>query len=87
MAHTQNVTVQSCNARGQVAAGSVEVRATAAIVTGPEFDAIRAKVIAKCGFVTKITKFIGTLAGVAKGKRIPYGDIGVVVTVGDVSNS
>jgi len=41
---------------------------------------IRERVIAKYGFMTKITKALGTVAGIARGKRIPYGDIGVIIT-------
>ncbi len=37
-------------------------------------------VVSKYGFMTKVTKLLGTLGGIAKGKRIPYGDRGVVVT-------
>jgi hypothetical protein len=36
--------------------------------------------VAKYGFFTKITKMLGTLGGIVKRKRIPYGDRGVVVT-------
>jgi len=37
-------------------------------------------VIAKYGFQTKITKMLATIGGALKGKRIPYGDRGVIVT-------
>jgi hypothetical protein len=37
-------------------------------------------VIAKYGFQTKITKVLGTIWGILKGKRVPYGDRGVIVT-------
>jgi len=29
--------------------------------------------------MTKITKLLGTIGGIVKGKRIPYGDLGVVI--------
>jgi hypothetical protein len=32
------------------------------------------------GFMTKITKALGTLAGIVKRNRIPDGDRGVVIT-------
>jgi hypothetical protein len=35
--------------------------------------------MAKYGFQTRITKLLGTLGGIVKGKRIPYGDRGVVI--------
>ncbi|MFM2077823.1 MAG: hypothetical protein RJA49_1713 [Actinomycetota bacterium] len=39
------------------------------------------KVKAKYGFMTHITKMLGTIGGVVKRKRIPYGDRAVVVTL------
>lgn len=35
---------------------------------------------AKYGMLTKITKALGTLGGIIKRKRIPYGDRAVIVT-------
>ncbi len=74
------MTVQPCDARGRVKAGSQPVEATARLVTGPEFETIRDKVVAKYGFQTKVTKVVGSLAALAEGKRIPYGDRGVIIT-------
>jgi hypothetical protein len=42
---------------------------------------VHEKVVAKYGFQTKITKLLGNLAGTLKGKRIPYGDRGLVITL------
>jgi len=81
LAHTERVTVQPCNARGQAKAGSTPTNATARLVTGAELEAIRRKVVAKYGFMTKVTKFLGQLGGMVKRKRIPYGDRGVVITI------
>jgi uncharacterized protein len=80
LAHTARVTVQPSDARGRVKQSSTAAEATARVVTGSEFEAISQRVIAKYGFMTKITKALGTIAGTARGKRIPYGDIGVVIT-------
>ena len=80
LAHTARVTVQPCDARGRVKQGSAVTDATARLVTGSEFEAIRERVVAKYGAMTKITKALGTLAGIARRKRIPYGDRGVVIT-------
>jgi uncharacterized protein len=80
LAHTQRVTVQPSDARGRVKPGSEPVEATARVVSGEELEAIRERVIAKYGFQTKITKVLATIWGVLKGKRIPYGDRGVIVT-------
>ena len=81
LAHTDRVTVQPCDARGRVKAGTSPLAASARIVSGDELEAIRERVIAKYGFTTKITKALGTIAGTLRGKRIPYGDRGVVVTL------
>jgi len=80
LAHTDRVTVQPCDARGRVREGTQPVEATARVVAGPEWEAIHEKVVAKYGFATKITKALGTLVGIVKRKRIPYGDRGVIVT-------
>jgi len=81
LAHTAKVTVQPCDARGKVKDGTSPASGTAKLVTGPELEGIRAKVVAKYGFMTKITKFLGTIGGIIKRKKIPYGDRGVVVTL------
>jgi len=80
LAHTARVTVQPCDARGRLKDGTAAIDATARLVTGDELEAIRKRVVAKYGFVTKITKALGTVVGIVRGKRIPYGDRGVVVT-------
>ena len=80
LAHTDRVSVQPCDARGRVKEGSAKREATARMVSGGELDAIRERVVAKYGFQTKITKVLGTIGGLVRGKRIPYGDTGVIVT-------
>ncbi len=81
LAHTPRVTVQPCDVRGKPKDGTSMVDATAELVTGVELDAIRQKVVAKYGMMTKVTKFIGTIGGIVKRKRIPYGDRGVVIAL------
>lgn len=80
LAHTQRVTVQPSDARGRVKPGTEPVEATARVVSGEELEEIRKRVIAKYGFQTKLTKALGTIWGILRGKRIPYGDRGVIVT-------
>jgi PPOX class probable F420-dependent enzyme len=80
LGHTSKVVVQPCDARGRVKAGSSPTEASAVLVTGPELDAIRVKVIAKYGFMTKVTKFLAKVGGIIKRKQQPYGDRGVVIT-------
>lgn len=80
LAHTTRVTIQPCDARGKLKPGSQPVEATARVVTGPELEAIRAKIVAKYGIMTKITKVLNDIGGIIKRKRIPYADRGVVIT-------
>lgn len=80
LAHTERVTVQPCNARGTVKDGSTAIEAVARVVTGPELEDIRAKVVAKYGFMTKLTRFLAKVGGIVKRKEQPYADRGVIVT-------
>jgi PPOX class probable F420-dependent enzyme len=80
LAHTPRVTVQPCNNRGVVTPGSAPQEAVARVVTGAEHAMIQQKVVAKYGFMTKITKLIAKTFWTLQGKRIPYGDRGVIVT-------
>ena len=81
LAHTDKVTVQPCDVRGRPRPGTQPVETTARVVTGPELDLISQKIVAKYGFMTKLTKLLGTIGGIVKRKRIPYGDRGVVITI------
>ncbi len=78
LAHTARVTIQPCDARGKVKGATAPVDATAELVTGARLDDITAKVKAKYGFMTHITKLFGTIGGMIKRNKIPYGDRGVV---------
>lgn len=80
LAHTSRVTVQPCNQRGVAKPGTSPEEASARLVSGAEREAIRQRVIAKYGFMTKITKFLAKIFGIVKGKSFPYGDRGVIVT-------
>jgi PPOX class probable F420-dependent enzyme len=79
LAHTSRVTVQPCDARGNTREGTEPVEATARLVSGSDMDEIRTKIEAKYGFMTKITKLLGTIGGIVKRNRIPYGDRGVII--------
>ncbi|WP_436793142.1 PPOX class F420-dependent oxidoreductase [Actinospongicola halichondriae] len=83
LAHTQKVVVQPCDARGNVAAGSAPTNGTARLVEAgdPQFDEIQRKIKDKYGFQTKITKLLGSIGGIVKRNRIPYGDRGVVISL------
>ena len=80
LAHTDRVTVQPCDARGNVADGTSPTDATARVVSGEEMAEIRRKIEAKYGFMTKITKVLGKIGGLIKRNPIPYGDRGVIIT-------
>jgi uncharacterized protein len=80
LAHTPRVTVTPCDARGRVRSGSEVVDATARLVMGDELEEIRKRIVSKYGVMTKFTKFLATAVGMLRGKRIPYGDRGVVIT-------
>lgn len=80
LAHTGRITVQPCDARGRVKKATQPVEGTARLVSGPELETIRQKVVSKYGFLTKITKLLGTIGGIVKRNRIPYGDRGVIIT-------
>jgi PPOX class probable F420-dependent enzyme len=80
LAHTSKVTIQPCDARGRVKAGTSPVDATAVLVTGPQLEGISAKIRAKYGFMCKVTKFLAKVGGFVKRKKFPYGDRGVLIT-------
>lgn len=82
LAHTEHVTIQPCNGRGVVKPGSAVLDGTARVVTGPAYEDIRKKIIAKYGPMTKVAHLFGTIGGILQRNRIPYGDRGVVVSIG-----
>jgi hypothetical protein len=81
LAHTARVMVQPSDARGKPKQGTTPMEATAQLVTGPELDAIRAKVNAKYGFMVAVSKIGNRIGELIKRKKQPYGDRGVVITL------
>ena len=81
LAHTSRVTVQPCNGRGKVKPGTGPTEATARLVSGAEYETIRERVIAKYGVFTKIARFAAKVGMKLTGKRIRYGDRGVVISI------
>jgi len=81
--NNSKVVVQPSDGRGRVKPDTKPVEATAVVVTGAERDAIYDKVVAKYGFMTKVTRFLAKVGGFVKRKRQPYADRGVVVTLVD----
>jgi PPOX class probable F420-dependent enzyme len=80
LTHTSKVTIQPCDARGRVKAGTSPVDATAELVTGPPLEGISTKIRAKYGVMCSITKFLAKVGGFVKRKKFPYGDRGVLIT-------
>lgn len=81
LAHTSRVTIQPSDARGNPKDGTAPSEGTAVLVSGDDMAEIQQKVRSKYGFMTKITKLLGTVGGIVKRNRIPYGDRGVVITI------
>jgi PPOX class probable F420-dependent enzyme len=81
--NNSKVLVQPCDARGKVKAGTTPVEGTAVVVEGPQRDIVYDKVVAKYGFMTKVTRFLAKIGGIVKRKKQPYADRAVVVTLAD----
>ena len=77
------VVVQPSDARGRPKQGTTTVDGTAVVVSGAERDAIYDKVVAKYGFMTKVTRLFAKIGGFVKRKDQPYADRGVVVTLSE----
>ena len=78
--NNSRIVLQPSDSRGRAKPGSAEVAGTAVVVTsGPEWEAIHRQIKAKYGVMVPISQFFNTLGHLGRGK-VPYGDIGVVVT-------
>jgi PPOX class probable F420-dependent enzyme len=75
------VVVQPSDGRGRPKPDTSPADGTATVVTGPERDAIYDKVVAKYGFMTKVTPVLAKLGGVVKRKKQPYADCAVMITI------
>ena len=75
------VVVQPSDSRGRAKPGTSPIAGTAVVVTGSERDAIYEKVVAKYGFMTKVTRLLAKVGGVVKRKTQPYADCAVVITI------
>jgi len=81
LAHTERVVVQPSDGRGRTKSGTAPIEASARIVRGAELEEISAAIKAKYGPMTAVAKFMGTVIGTLRGKRMPYGDVGVKISV------
>jgi PPOX class probable F420-dependent enzyme len=77
------VVVQPSDGRGRAKPATSPLTGTAVVVTGPERDAIYAKVVEKYGLMTKLTRFLAKVGGFVKRKNQPYADRGVVVMLSE----
>lgn len=82
--HTNRVTVQPSDVRGRVKEGTSPRDATARLVTGPELEAIAAKVKAKYGVMTTVAKAVERLRHPIHPE--PYADVGAVIAVVEPSS-
>lgn len=80
LANNPAVTMQPCDARGRVAAGTSPASGTARLASPAELADIRAKVRAKYGLMVHITRLLSRIGALVKRRSQPYGDIGIVVT-------
>jgi uncharacterized protein len=75
------VTLQPSDARGRVKAGTTPVTGTVELVTsGPDFEAITAKVKAKYGLMVPVIRLVDSVRHLGKGP-FPHADTGVVITL------
>jgi len=77
------VVVQPGDGRGRVKPDTSPLDGSAIVVTGSERDVIYDKVVAKYGFMTKVTPVLAKLGGIVKRKKQPYADCAVVITITD----
>ena len=80
LAHTDRVQVQPCNGRGKPKADTTPIEATAQLVTGPELEDIRTKIVAKYGLMTKVARWLNNVGNFVKRRKLAYADRGVIVT-------
>ena len=75
------VVVQPSDSRGRAKPDTSPLEGTAVVVTGSQRDAIYEQVVAKYGFMTKVTRLLAKVGGVVKRKKQPYADCAVVITI------
>ena len=75
------VVVQPSDSRGRAKPDTSPLEGLAVVVTGAERDAIYEKVVAKYGFMTKVTRLLAKVGGIVKRRKQPYADSAVVITI------
>jgi len=74
------VQMQPCDSRGRVKSGSSTTDGTAVLTTGPEATTVQTRIKAKYGFMVKVTKFLRSLNNLILRKKVPYGDVAIIIT-------
>ena len=81
LAHTSRVELQPSDGRGRAKAGTEPIAATAQVVTdGADFDAVKRRIVAKYGVMTKVTRLLARAAAFVRRRPFAYGDQVVVVS-------
>ena len=76
-----SVTLQPSDVRGRVKAGTTPATGIVELVTsGPDFEAITARVKAKYGLMVPIMRLVDSVRHLGKGP-FPYADTGVMITL------
>lgn len=82
LAHTPRVVVQPSDVRGRVAPGSTPLEGTAEVArSGARFEEVHAKVRAKYGVMTTVTRVLASL-GPMRRRGLTYADAVVLVDLG-----
>ncbi len=76
-----SVTAQPSDVKGRVKEGAPSYSGSARIGSVDEHAHDYFEVFERnTGFMVKVTRLLGTIGGVLKRKRIPYGDLGVILS-------
>lgn len=81
LAHTSKVELQPSDSRGRAKPGTEPLAATADVVTaGADFDAVKRRIVAKYGAMTKVTRVLARIGALVKRRPFAYADRVVVIT-------
>ena len=79
--NSPRLTLQPCDVRGRVKAGTTPVTGSVELVTsGPDFETITSRVRAKYGLMVPIMRLVDSARHLGKGPY-PYADTAVVITL------
>jgi uncharacterized protein len=79
--NNSSVTLQPCDVRGRVRAGTTPVTGTVELVTsGPDFQALTSRMKAKYGLMVPIMRLVDNVRHLGNGP-FPYADTGVLITL------